>query len=77
MAGTERSLSTMLIVAVVVPFIQVPTTAAAADCQLILGFAMRKAREFGWAWMVIATDVGDWIAHGRHTPGRPRKQRGG
>ena len=33
-----------------------------------------RARKFGRDWMVTAEDVGQWIAHARHTPGRPRKR---
>lgn len=33
-----------------------------------------RARKFGRDWMVTAEAVGHWIAHGRHTPGRPRKR---
>ena len=28
-----------------------------------------RAAKFGWAWMLNAADVGEWIAHGKHTPG--------
>ena len=34
-----------------------------------------KAQKVGPIWTVTAAAVGEWIAHARHTPGRPREPR--
>ena len=33
-----------------------------------------RAQKSGDIWLVSAAAVGEWIAHGRHAGGRPRKE---